>query len=559
MTDGLVGTVLGDGHYRIDSVVGSGGQGTVYRGMHLTLNIPIAIKILPAYLAQSETTRTRFAREAQRAATLRHPNIVTTLDYAYDDERGLYYIVSEFIEGTDLRKLLKASSGPLRVDRARGYIRQIASALQYAHDRNIVHRDIKPANVLIDGRDDRAVLCDFGLARMIEGEDMEVTSARTGMPGTPTYMSPEQCLGRELDHRTDIYSLGVVAYEMLAGRNPFRGAHDTSESIKYKQVNEPPPPPRALNPDLSPAIEAALLKALAKDPDNRFQSASSFVEALEGAVPAELPLEPTESEEDLTALPSEPQVSGEEATVLPAKPRRAAPRRKLRRRRRRLGLGLPLLAVLAVLALAVYLVPPARDYAEGLWGRVSEDLATVVQSSKYFEDLWDLLFGEAAPRATATSRPRPTATRPPENTPTPAGPGMAAQTSTAQAVASARTREAAAATRDAQATQSPTRVEATSTVETAAAEVVIKIEGLFERELYCSTLVLYKEGKVVRRIPLEGRREFRVPRRSVDWIRFEGSPDGKCPWSRWRLTNHNPDHINVTRNWIVLKFVRGKE
>jgi len=556
MTEELIGIVLGDGRYRIDVRIGSGGQGTVYRGTHLTLNMSIAIKVLPTYLAQNETTRTRFAREAQRAATLRHPNIVTVLDYAHDDERGLYYIVSEFIDGTDLQKLLKASNVPMPVDRALGYLRQIASALQYAHERNIVHRDIKPGNVLIDRQDDRAVLCDFGLARMIEGEDMEVTSERTGMPGTPTYMSPEQCLGQGLDHRTDIYSLGIVAYEMLAGRNPFRGPHDTSESIKYKQVNQPPPPPRTVNPAIDPVIEAALLKALAKDPVDRFQAASDFVRALEGRVAVEPP--PLAfPEEDVTVLPPEPP-EPEEVTVLPPEPR-AAPRKRRPRKRKRRGVpALLMVTALALVGVVVFAVPEARYRAEELWGRVAGDLRTVSESSEYFEGLWDLLFGESAPRPTATASPTPR--RPAGSATTPTGPGVAAQTGTARAVISARTkdaqtREAASATRDAQ-TKAP--VSSSGTPEAPTGEVVIRIEGLFERELYCSTLVLYKGERSVRRIPLEGRREFRVPRRSVDWLRFEGSLDGKCPWTSWRLSNHDPNHIDITGDEIVLVFERAK-
>jgi len=556
MQQELVGTVLGDGHYRIDWKIGSGGQGTVYRGMHLTLNIPIAIKVLPVRSAQNETVRTRFAREAQRAATLRHPNIVITLDYAYDDERGLYYIVSEFIQGTDLKKMLRSADGPMPLDQAFDYIRQIGSALQYAHDRNIVHRDIKPANVLIDEKDDRAVLCDFGLARMIEGEDMEVTVAAGGMPGTPTYMSPEQCTGQELDHRTDIYSLGLVAYEMLVGRNPFRGPHDTSESVKYKHVNQPPPPPRAVNPDLSPLIEAALLKALAKAPNDRFQSASDFVGALEGTVPVQLP---PESLDDLTVLPPSPTRPAEAVVTVPPPPPRRVMRERRPRRRKRFRLALPLLIVVAILALVVFLVPEAHDHAEGVWNQVTDDVKTLAESSGYFENLWDLLFGESAPR---TGQTTPTVSMPSGGTPASTGQEATRIAKTVQAIASdrtrqARTREAIAATASARATRATVAADATSTSPPLAGEVVIKIEGLFEKELYCSSLVLFKGQKMVRRIALEGRRELRFPRRSVDWFRLEGSLDGKCPWTRWRLTKYNPDHIDVASNVMVLKFVRA--
>jgi len=277
----LVGTVLGSGRYRLDSELGSGGQGVVFRGTHVSLNIPVAIKILSFTAAGDPALQTRFKREAQRTAMLRHPNIVTIHDYAF--ERGMYYIVSDFIEGTDLKKLLKAKPGPMPLDQVVAYVRQVADGLDYAHRQNIIHRDIKPGNILIDRRDGRVVLVDFGLARMMENEDLSVTSARGGTPGTPAYMSPEQITGEELDQRTDVYSVAVVVYEMVTGRSPFSGEHDTTASILYKQVHEPPPPPRSIVPSLSPQVEGVMLKALAKDPDERYQTVGRFVDALENA------------------------------------------------------------------------------------------------------------------------------------------------------------------------------------------------------------------------------------------------------------------------------------
>jgi len=164
--DEFIGRVLGDGRYRIDRKLGSGGQGTVYKGTHLTLNIPVAIKILPASASHDRATRTRFEREARRAATLQHANIVRVYDYAF--EAGNYYIVSEFVEGTDLKKLVKASGGPLPMGQVLRYARQVAEALDFAHQQDIVHRDIKPGNIRINTQHERAVLCDFGLARMVE-------------------------------------------------------------------------------------------------------------------------------------------------------------------------------------------------------------------------------------------------------------------------------------------------------------------------------------------------------------------------------------------------------
>ena len=280
MTD-LIGRVLGAGRYRIDSELGGGGQAVVFRGTHLSLDMPVAIKILSFGAAGDHAAQVRFQREAQRAAALRHPNIVTIYDYAFED--GMYYIVSDFIDGADLQKLLETKPGPMSLEQVLAYVRQVGEALDYAHRQNIVHRDIKPANILIDSRDGRAVLVDFGLARMMEDEELTVTSARGGTPGTPAYMSPEQIMGLELDQGTDIYSLGVVVYEMVTGRNPFRGEHDTTASILYKHVHETPSPPRSVVPSLHPHIEAALLKVLAKDPKKRYRSAGAFVKDLEQA------------------------------------------------------------------------------------------------------------------------------------------------------------------------------------------------------------------------------------------------------------------------------------
>jgi len=279
----LIGKVLGAGRYRIDRELGSGGQGTVYKGTHLSLNIPVAIKVLSFTAAGDYALQTRFKREAQRTASLRHPNIVTVHDYAF--EEGMYYIVSDFIDGTDLKKLLKANPGPMPLDRVAKIVRQVADGLDYAHRRNIIHRDIKPGNILIEKREERVVLVDFGLARMMEDEELSVTSERGGMPGTPAYMSPEQIVGNDLDQRTDVYSVGVVVYEMVTGQNPFRGEHDTSASILYKQVHETPAPPQSIVPSLPPSVDTVLLKALAKAPEERYQSAGKFAAELERAIP----------------------------------------------------------------------------------------------------------------------------------------------------------------------------------------------------------------------------------------------------------------------------------
>ncbi|HUV94869.1 MAG TPA: NBR1-Ig-like domain-containing protein [Anaerolineae bacterium] len=363
----LIGTVLG-GRYRIDTKLGSGGQGTVYKGMHLALNMPVAIKILPTSASEDRTSRTRFVREARRAASLQHPHIVHVFDYAV--EEGRYYIVSQFIEGTDLKKMIRASGGPMPIDQALEYAGQIGEALQFAHDREIIHRDIKPANILIDSQTKRAALCDFGLARMMEGDALEVTSERGGMPGTPAYMSPEQCQGLRLDQRTDIYSLAIVVYEMLTGQNPFRGEHDTSASIIYKQVNESPPPPRSLNARLSPQVDEVLLKALAKDRDKRYQTVTRFVNALDEAVQGKLKPTPTKPKKAFAVPPW-------------------------------IALLLAGVAIIVVVAL----VPGPRDYLVDWWQTLARPATATLVATR--------ATAVASPTTAASAGPGPVATSPP--------------------------------------------------------------------------------------------------------------------------------------------------
>jgi serine/threonine protein kinase len=269
-----------------------GGQGAVYRGRHLALDIPVAIKVLnrlagPQYQAQNVVAQKRFEREAKRSAQLRHSNIVVVHDYGC--ENGLYYIVTDYVEGLNLRERLKLAKGPLPLAEALAYAQQIGSALQYAHEQGTIHRDIKPSNILLGASPNahasyKALLCDFGLARLVVDESLDVTTEPGWSPGTPAYMSPEQCLGTPLDARTDIYSFGLVVHEMLTGRHPLFGDSDTTNAVRYRQVHEMPPAPSRLNPSLPAAIDAVVLKAVAKDAAKRYASAAAFVADLEHAL-----------------------------------------------------------------------------------------------------------------------------------------------------------------------------------------------------------------------------------------------------------------------------------
>ncbi|MDP9299736.1 MAG: Stk1 family PASTA domain-containing Ser/Thr kinase [Actinomycetota bacterium] len=264
-------SVLGE-RYRVEARIGAGGMAEVYRGFDPVLNRTVAIKVLLPQFARDAGFVARFRREAQAAARLNQPTIVGVYDTGSDGDRQ--YIVMEFVEGRTLADFLASGRRPTLVQ-AVELTRKIAEALAAAHAQGIVHRDIKPGNVMVT-RDGFVKVMDFGIARM----QTDVTAPQTSsVIGTPTYLSPEQAQGQAVDARSDIYSLGCVLYELLAGRPPFTG--DTPVAIAYKQVNETPVPPSAHNPDVPPRLDAVVMKCLAKNPANRYQSAEELAADLE--------------------------------------------------------------------------------------------------------------------------------------------------------------------------------------------------------------------------------------------------------------------------------------
>ena len=269
MTD-LIGKTLGQ--YQIVRELGRGGMAIVYEAYQPSLSRTIAIKVLPPQFAADKAFVQRFLLEARAAARLEHPNIVAVHDVAED--QGIYYIVMQKLEGESLQALLRRT-GRLPLERAVRIVAQVAAALAYAHAAGIVHRDIKPANIIVGPRD-HAWLTDFGIAKAITG-GIQVT--QTGaVVGTPEYMSPEQARGKPVGPTSDIYALGIVLYQALAGRPPFEA--DAAHVILYKHVFEAPPPVRARLPELSAEVDVILAKALAKDPEQRFQSAEEMRQAL---------------------------------------------------------------------------------------------------------------------------------------------------------------------------------------------------------------------------------------------------------------------------------------
>jgi serine/threonine-protein kinase len=256
--------------------IGHGGMAVVYRAHQDRLERTVAIKVLSENLAASPEFMERFRREARTAANLHHPNVITVHDFG-EDERGVPYLVLEYIAGPTLADLMDTGLDDARIP---DLLDQIAAGLDYAHARGIIHRDVKPGNVLVT-EDGRAVLTDFGLAWLLEGAHLTLTG---GVIGTPEYMSPEQATGDPIDHRCDVYALGVVLYEMLVGERPF--VADTPIGVLLKHLQDPAPSILQARPDLPPAVGPVLERALAKSPDERYASAGELARAFRTAISA---------------------------------------------------------------------------------------------------------------------------------------------------------------------------------------------------------------------------------------------------------------------------------
>jgi len=262
-----------DGRYRIMGRLGSGGMADVYCAEDLQLGRNVALKLLYRRFAEDQQFVERFRREASAAAGLQHPHVVSVYDRGEWD--GTYYIAMEYLEGEPLKTLIQRQA-PLDPLLAIDLTTQILRAVRFAHRRGVIHRDIKPHNVIVDG-EGRAKVTDFGIA-LAGASDMTETGS---IMGTAQYLSPEQAQGHAVSGQSDLYSIGIVLYEMLTGRVPFEG--DTAVAIALKQVAELPLPPRQLVPSIPPALEDVVMRALAKDPSHRFPDADAFIAALEGA------------------------------------------------------------------------------------------------------------------------------------------------------------------------------------------------------------------------------------------------------------------------------------
>jgi serine/threonine-protein kinase len=271
-----------DGRYRVLKRLGSGGMADVYCAEDQQLGRRVALKLLYRHLAEDVQFVERFRREASSAAGLQHPNIVSIFDRGEWD--GTYYIAMEYVEGRTLKDVIR-ERGPAPPEAAVDVVLQILRAARFAHERGVVHRDLKPQNVLI-AEDGRVKVTDFGIARA-GASDMTETGS---IMGTAQYLSPEQAQGRPVDARSDLYSIGIILYELLTGRVPFDA--ESPVSVALKQVSEAPVPPREIDPSIPPALDAIVMHALEKDRGRRFQSADEFIDALHaGRAPAAVVIE----------------------------------------------------------------------------------------------------------------------------------------------------------------------------------------------------------------------------------------------------------------------------
>src|ERR671930_341814 len=267
----LIGTVL-SGRYRLDSKLGSGGMSTVYLARDGTLERWVAVKVMHREMSDQPDQLERFRREARAVAQLSHPNVVAVIDAGEDG--GHPYIVFECVQGETLKQRIDRL-GRLPVDEAAAYAIEIGRGLAAAHARRLIHRDVKPQNVLIDS-EGRAKVTDFGIARSLESDGLTKTGR---VLGTTDYVSPEQAMGREVDARSDVYSLGVLLYEMLTGQPPF--AAETLVGVAMKHVNERMPDVQAKRRDVSAILAAVIERATAKDPKKRYADMAAMVDDLE--------------------------------------------------------------------------------------------------------------------------------------------------------------------------------------------------------------------------------------------------------------------------------------
>jgi serine/threonine protein kinase len=380
----LIGKDLGP--YHILEQISSGGMSTVYKAYHAALDRYVAVKVLSEQMSLDSEIRQRFQQEVKVTAKLEHAHILPIYDYGHTESR--LYLVVRYVDSGTLKDRL--SEGKLDLSEVQRILHQVGEALAYAHHMGVVHRDVKPSNVLLDAQGD-CFLTDFGLARIMEAST-HLTATGVGM-GTPAYMSPEQGKGEHVDTRSDIYSLGVMLYEMTTGQVPYQAS--TPVAVMLKHITEPVPPPSSVNPDLPDELENVILKATAKEPEERFQTVEEMLGALDAALD---------------------KLSGKTRPSIPMPPRQpdSTPSGNRRPRIRPWALGLGGGGLVGLVALIVLVLTnvlgvgwPVRDRSQPTATPSVEDVA-----------LAQTMTDTPLPTATATMLPIPTATSTATQTPT---------------------------------------------------------------------------------------------------------------------------------------------
>lgn len=311
MADELIGKIISG--YEIIRHIGEGGMATVYLATQQSMNRQVAIKVLPKHFIKDDTYMERFKREVDIVSKLEHRNIIPVYDYG--EYEGQPFIVMRYMPAGSLDDVLR--DGPLNTDLIYKIVNQIAPALDYAHSKGVLHRDLKPSNVLMDD-DGGAFLTDFGIARVVGDKNPGLTTQ--GVVGTPSYMSPEQAQGKDLDGRSDLYSLGVMLFEMATGRRPFE--NETPYSIAVMQVTQQPPMPRKLNPTISTALEVVILKTMKKSRDDRYHNSVALAESLKLAIERPTAVHDTEPRLKMTSYK---EVLADEPTKPPSQPHKPVP------------------------------------------------------------------------------------------------------------------------------------------------------------------------------------------------------------------------------------------
>ena len=352
MTDSTVERITLEGRYKIQERLGTGGMARVYKAYDTNLERLVAIKILHDHLAADSTFKERFTREAKFVAGFNHPHIVQIYDFNIIESATdpLYYMVMPYLPGPTLKQILEnyvEQGEHMPQKKVFKIITDICDALSYAHNRGMIHRDVKPANILFNEHNS-AILTDFGIARLAEGSNLTQEGVATG---TPVYMSPEQVSGKQVDARSDIYALGIILYEMLAGTPPFNS--DSGISTMLQHIHEPVPSLSSVVSSIDPVLESGIIRALAKDPDDRFSTVTEFNNYLQGV----LPVSGTDSAPFIEIQPaaSKKFFDGEETRILDAQP---SPTHTLQQKIKRntspwgiLASGVSIIAIIAIIAL----------------------------------------------------------------------------------------------------------------------------------------------------------------------------------------------------------------